>query len=345
MSAVARTRARLVAGLDLGAGAVRVALVETDEDGRRRVVAVAHEPLEPRAVERGVVRDPDVLERAVRAALARAEELADRRAELLVAAVSADDLRVYRHVWRATRSGEGPVSDGELRRAGDRARADAARAAVIAIGDEPGLRRVALATLQAVSSRAALDGRPLIARGRQRGEVLEVELVVPVLPLAQSTGLEAALEPLGRRSRFVAAPLALAALLAESGVEDATLVVVGSDLTSVAVLRDGAPAGARAFSVGASRLAAGAVADDAHVWASCAALAAGDAGGTPVPARVLVAGAEPGLAMGALAAAFTRLQPAVGARVEIFEPALLVRIQWSVAAGRDALVAVAAGAS
>lgn len=344
-----RSVARLAAGLDVGSTGVRVALVESDDEGRRRVRALEREALGSGVLERGVVREPEALTRAIRAALARAEFfMRGRRAQTLVVASAADDLRSHRHVTRVLRSGDAAVSDAELHRAGEQARRDGAREAVRVVGDEPGLRRLGLVPLQAVAARVALDGRPLVAIGRQRGQVLEVELVVPVLPLAQSTGLEAAVAPLRRDTRFVAAPLALGSLVAESGVEDAVIVDIGAQLTGVCVVRDGAPTGARAFSLGTAAFADARRVADARIWARCAILAASDlAAGSALPTRVLVAGG--GAARlelhAALAEAVGRLQPTLSAHAESLGAALLTRLESDVDLRATDLVAVAAGAA
>src|SRR5205085_2162149 len=80
--------------------------------------------------------------------------------------------------------------------------------AVTVVSDEPALRRMALVALHVGAGRVRVDGKRLVAPGRQRGEVLEIDVVVPVLPLAQSSGLDAALAPLGRATRYVGAALA-----------------------------------------------------------------------------------------------------------------------------------------
>lgn len=344
-------RSRLAAGVDVGSDALCLALVETDEQGDREVRAIEREPFASEALERGVVRDPETVERAVRAALARAEARVDRRAQTIVVAASADDLRAHRHVARVTRSGGSPVSDAELRRAGERARKEAAREAVRVVGDEAGLRRIALVALHAVPAGVSLDGRPLVAVGRQRGDLLEVELVVPVLPLAQSTGLEAAVSALGRDTRFVAAPLALAALVAESGIEEALVVDVGAQLTGVSVVRGAAPLGARAFSVGTAALgrrsSEGAFGrDDVSTWARCVLVAAREiAGAAPLPTRALVGGAGATLTVlhGAIASALGALQPALGGRADPLRADVLRRLSApGIALEPTDLVAVAA---
>src|SRR5205823_9052270 len=150
-----------------------------------------------------------------------------------------------------------------------------AREAVTVVSDEPALRRMALVALHVGAGRVRVDGKRLVAPGRQRGEVLEIDVVVPVLPLAQSSGLDAALAPLGRATRYVGAALALGALAVQSGVEDAIVVSLGREMTDVCVLRDGVPIGARSFSIGAAsfdRRPDGGAPADAEVWARCVAL-------------------------------------------------------------------------
>lgn len=344
MSAL-RRRGRLAAGLDVTSGQIRVAIVGSDDDGTWRVHALDREPVSTGAVERGIVRDAEAVERAARVALARTEDAVDRRADALVVATATDDLRAYRHVWSGSRGGSSPVTDRELRHAGERVRTEAAREAVRRTSDEPGLRKIALVPLQATAASIALDGRPLVAVGRQRGAVLDVELVVPLLPLAQSAGLEAAVQPLGRETRFVAAPLAVASLVAGGGVDDAIVVDIGADITGVAVLRDGAPIGARAYSVGAAALDERAEPLDVDVWARCAILAATEIAGSPLPPRVLLSGSSVSLAAlrVALEVTLARLQPSVGGSAEPLAPDLLARVEWDVTPRPEDLVAVAAG--
>ena len=348
MIARSAKHARVVAGVDIAGPLARVALVECDAE-RRTARAVEREPLAPGAMERGVIRDPDAVERAVRAALARAEDRADRRAELLAVATATDDLRVHRQAWRAARAHDTPLRESELHRASERACATATRDAVAAVSDEPALRRGAIVPLQTVTSRVRLDGNRLVAPGRQRGEVLEIEVVVPIVPLAQSSGLEAAIAPLGRNTRLVAAALALGALAGESGVGDAIVAFVGSEVTSIAVVRDGAPAGARSFSLGDSSFAArppDAARGDAAVWARCVALAAGAAiDGRELPGRAFVS-AEPTRLeslMGALEEVLGERQPG-GATVSALGPTTLSRLESDVPLDASDLVAVAAAA-
>jgi hypothetical protein len=339
---------RIVAGVSLEGEIARVSLVESD-DGTRRVLALEREALPPRATERGVVRDPDAVGRAVRVALARGEERADRRADLVVVATCADDLRVHRHVWRAVRPADAAVTDAEVRRAGERARRTATQEAVAAVSDEPALRRVALVPLRAETASVSLDGKPLVAPGRQRGEVLEVAVLVPVLPLAQSSGIEAAIAPLGRDARYVAGAVALGTLAAECGIDDAVVVWFGREITGVSVLHDGAAVGARSFSIGAGSFdarPADARSGDALVWARCVALAATDAiGDRLLPARTVVCGSEEDVAavLEPLATVLALRQPAGGGTVSALAPAVLARLTADVPLDPTDLGAVAAG--
>ena len=348
MTAFPRKRIGLIAGLEVDATVARVAMVASEDERRRRVRIVEREPLAERAIERGVVRNPDEVERAVRVALARAEERVDRRADRLVVATSVDDLRVHRHVWRATRSGDGAVSGSEARRASERATRTAAREAIAAVSDEPALRRAALVPLQALAGRVTVDGKPLVAPGRQRGEVLEVDVVVPVIPLSQSTGLEAAIAPLGRSTRFVASPVVFGALLADNDIEDVVAVWLGREVTGVCVVRDGAPVGARSFSIGAASFdprPAGEAPHDAEVWARCVALAASDAvGETELPPRVLVAAdaARAESLAAALQAALALRQRTGGTHTAPLTVALLRKLEADVPLEIADLIAIAA---
>jgi len=152
---------------------------------------------------------------------------------------------------------------------------------------------------------------------------------VPVLPLAQSSGLDAALAPLGRATRYVGAALALGALAVQSGVEDAIVVSLGREMTDVCVLRDGVPIGARSFSIGAAsfdRRPDGGAPADAEVWARCVALSASDAAGTiALPARVLLGTDAVRAAMltSALQEAIARRLPAGGGTVTALMPAVV----------------------
>lgn len=351
VTASPQKRIGLSAGVDVEAALARVALVASDDERRRHVRVVEREPISDRAIVRGLVRDPEAVERAVRAALARAEERADHRADRLVVATSVDDLRVHRHVWRATRSGDGAVSGAEARRAGERATRTAAREAIAAVSDEPALRRSALVQLQPLAARVTVDGKPFVAPGRQRGEVLEVDVVVPVLPLSQSSGLEAAIAPLGRNTRYVASPVVFGALLAESGIEDVVAVWLGREVTGVCVVRDGAPVGARSFSIGAGSFdprPAGEAAHDAAVWARCVALAASDAvGDRDLPAQALVA-ADPARADAlatALQGALSLRQRTGGTRSEPLTQTQLRNLDADFALEIADLVAVAAASA
>jgi cell division ATPase FtsA len=346
VSLLPRQRERLRAGVEIAAGTARVALVEAHEGGRPRVCALAREPLAERATERGLVRDPGAVERAVRAALTRAESCAARGADEVALATAADDLRAHRSVREERRAAAVAPDASELARARDRARRWAAREAVSALADEPALRRVALVALEPLVAGVALDGRRLVAPGRQRGSVLEIAVVAPVLPVSQASGLEAAVAPLGRRVRYVAGAAALGALAAACGIDDAIVVTLGDELTSVTVVRDGASRGARSFSVGAASFASRDADGDAETWARCAALAASEsAGGAALPSRALLGASE--ALTGALTAALERALARRGqlgaASVAPLGPALLPRLAPGDPLDVADLLAVAAG--
>ncbi|HKW78610.1 MAG TPA: hypothetical protein VJQ09_05870, partial [Candidatus Limnocylindria bacterium] len=221
--------------------------------------------------------------------------------------------------------------------------------AIAAVSDEPALRRTALVALRETAGRVAMDGKPLVALGRQRGEILEIDVPVPVLPLSQSSALEAAVAPLGRHAIYVSGALALGSLAAQNGVDHAVVVSLGREVTDVCVVRDGAPAGARSFSVGSASLESRpheAAASDLAVWARCAVLAASAAAGAlQLPSRAILS-ASPSSAPAlesALRDALAARLPAGDTTIALLEPSALPRLASDVPLESPDLIAVAAG--
>jgi hypothetical protein len=79
-----------------------------------------------------------------------------------------------------------------------------------------------------------------------------------------------ALDAARRRGGVVSGAYALGRLVAGSGVSDAGVVRLGTDVTSIAILREGRVVGTRVFALGRGALAGRVTkSEDARVWADC----------------------------------------------------------------------------
>jgi hypothetical protein len=336
-----------LAGVDLGSTAVRVALV-TAEEGRARIAATERTAIRPGWVVRGVVRDAPAVAEALRDALARAESDAGEGAAYLVVALGGDDLRTQHATARAVRPAQLALRQTDIERTARDAARRATQGAASVFADEPGLRGIALQPLEAVATSATLDGRAVDAARGQRGGIIDVGAVAAVLPVVHTSTAEIALKAIGRAARFVAAPVALAALLAEAGVGEALVVDGGADLTGVAVIHGGALVGARSLSLSLTALERrprGERRDDLATWARCVVVAArAVVGEGPLPPRVLVSGdvAEVDGVRAALSAAVISDRTEAEVTVEPLRPELLSTVVEGHSFDPEYLVAVGA---
>ena len=262
-------RGQAVAGIDLSAGIVHV-VVGAKEGSRLRVVGRAETQLADSAVSGGLVADRDVTADALRTALTAAEQA--QRAERSVVAIDGDDVRTFHAVTAFEREdSRSPVNAGEESRAIREATTDAAARAQAAILDDPALRGMPTARLHDDVAALALDGRVLRSLVGHRGRLVEVWTDVTIAPLVITGAATAALEATRRRGGVISASYALGRLLAESGLTDAGVVRLGTDATSIAVLRESRVAATRVFALGRTAIAARPERgeEDARVWAEC----------------------------------------------------------------------------
>jgi cell division ATPase FtsA len=340
-------RSAPVAGIDIGSTAVRVAFVHDDGE-RVRLVAQEREAVPAGAVVRGVVRDAGAVSEAVRAALTRAESTAARAPSQLLLAIGGDDLRTYHSTARALRPSHVSLQPADVERTARDAARRATQGAVAVFTDEPGLRGTGLQALQPIATSTILDGRLVDAARGQRGSVLDVGAVAAVLPAIQVSTAEIALRPLRRALSFVAAPVALASLLAEAGITDALVVDAGAELTGVAVIRDGAVIGARSLSLvptESGRQQKPERLDEVAIWARCIVLAARVvAGDEALPPRLVLSGgaAQVEGVADALVRALNSERRAADARAEPLSPQWFSKIVDSSALRPEYVVAFAA---
>ncbi|HEU5288516.1 MAG TPA: hypothetical protein VFV20_08945 [Candidatus Limnocylindria bacterium] len=265
----AATRGPAVAGVDLSAGTLHV-VVARKEEGRLRVVGRGESPLPDSAISGGLVADRNAAADGLRTAFAVAEHA--QRADRVIVALDSDDVRTFHALTSFEREdSRSPVNAGEESRAVREAAADAAQRALAVLEDDPALRGVPTAQLHDDVAALALDGRPLRSLVGHRGRLVEVWTDVTLAPLVLTGAATATLEAARRRGNVVSAAYALGRLLAGSGISDAGVIRLGSDATSLAILREGRVAATRVFALGRDSLAARATRadEDARVWADC----------------------------------------------------------------------------
>lgn len=258
-----------MAGVDLSAGVLHV-VVARREEGRLRVVGRGESPLPDSAVSAGLVADRVAAAEGLRTAFALAEHA--QRAERVVVALDSDDIRTFHAMTSFEREdSRSPLAAGEESRAIREAASDAAARALAALEEDPALRGVPTAQLHEDVAALALDGRTLRSLVGHRGRLVEVWTDVTLAPLVLTGAATATLEAARRRGSVVSAAYALGRLLAASGVSDAGVIRLGSDATSLAILREGRVVATRVFALGRAGLAAraGRAGDDARVWADC----------------------------------------------------------------------------
>ena len=282
-----------VAGVELASTSVRV-VVGHREQARFRVTGVGHAPLAATAINGGYVADRRAVVAAIVTALAAAERT--ERAERVIVAIDGDDIRTYHDSTMFDRADQADaVTPNEAVRAIRVAREAAAHSARDLASDDPSLRGVATAELRDDVAGFVLDGRRLGSPVGDRGQQLEVRTDIALAPLVQAGAATAALEVAKRRGSATSGAYALARLVAESGVSEAGIARLGTDVTAVAVVRDGRVAGTRVFAVGRDVLASRHGAHDADVWARCV-VAAVRSLGLELPGKWYAAGIPDDLA-------------------------------------------------
>jgi len=290
---VGRT-APAIAGVEIAAGVVR-AVVARREDTRLRVIGKGETTLAGGAVVGGLVVDRAAVAAALELALAPAEHA--QRAERLLVAIDGDDVRTYHTSTSFEREDSAsPVAIGEVTRATRDATAAAARSATVAVEEDPALRGVATARLHDDVAGLWLDGRPLDSLVGHRGRLVQVRSDVSVAPLVLSGAAVSALEAARRRGSIVPGAYALGRLLGSSQFSDGGVIRLGTDVTAVAILREGRVAATRAFGLGRAVLEArpDLVLSDARVWADCVLASLRGLDGLP-PQRWVFSGVPEGL--------------------------------------------------
>ncbi len=333
-----------MAGVELSSGAVRV-VVARREDSRLRVVGKGESALPEAAISGGLVIDRAAAAEALRSALAVAEQT--QRSERLALALDSDDIRTFHALTAFEREdSRSPVAASEESRAVREAAGDAAARAGAATEEDAALRGVPTAQLHDAVAALALDGRGLRSLAGHRGRLVEVWTDVTIAPLVITGAATATLEAARRRGSVVSGAYALGRLLAASGLSDAGVVRLGSDATSLAVLREGRVAGTRVFALGRAALAARpAHADaDARVWADCVVASLRGLDGPPPGRWIFVGVPESLLALpNALSSAVGQIR---GDAIDIapLSLALATRVYGDVGLRSDDLVAAGAAA-
>lgn len=274
VGAVAALRAKVergpaVAGVDLGADRVRV-IVGRREDALLRVTGVAQSPVRPGAMSGGLVVDREAVGGAIASALAVAE--ARDKATKVVAAIDGDDVRTYHLATTFEREAlNEPMSQGEVTRAVQEARAEAERAAREAAVNDAALRGIATVQLRDDVAGLSLDGRPLATLVGFQGRYVEVRTDVSLAPLVLASAATGALETGKRRGAATPGAYALARLLASCGVAEGGVLRIGADVTAFAIIRGSRVVATRAFGLGRDAFLARMerVERDAAVWARC----------------------------------------------------------------------------
>src|SRR5262245_17448120 len=227
-------RGPAVAGVELGADRVRIAVAHR-EDSALRVTGVAQAPLRPGAMTGGLVVDRAAVGSAVASALAVAE--AREKATKVIAAIDGDDVRTYHVASQFEREAlREPMSQSEMTRALQGSRADAERAARDAASNDAALRGIATVQLRDDVAGLALDGRALSTLVGFQGRYVEVRTDVSLAPLVMFSAATGALDAAKRKGTVTPGAYALGRLLAASGVSEAGVVRLGRDVTAVGIV-------------------------------------------------------------------------------------------------------------
>jgi len=285
----AAPRGPAVAGVELQAGMLRIVVGQRD-GAHLRVSGRGESALPDGAVVGGLVSDRFVVADALRTAFADAEHA--QRAERIVVAVDSDDMRTHHAVTAFEREDlRAAVGTGEESRAMREAAIEAHSRAAAATEEDAALRGVATVQLDDDVAALSLDGRGLRSLVGHRGRVVEVWTDVTIASLVVTGAITATLDAARRRGTVASGVYGLGRLLAGSGVSDAGVVRLGTDLTAIALLREGRVAATRAFALGRATIAAraGRLDEDARVWADCVVASLRGVDGSP-PDRWLFLG-------------------------------------------------------
>ncbi len=310
-----------------------------------RVTGVSQAPLRPGAMTGGLVVDRAAVGGAIASALSVAESR--EKAAKVVAAIDGDDVRTYHVATQFEREAPGDqVSQGEMTRALQGSHADALRAARDAAANDAALRGIATVQLRDDVASVAVDGRSLRSLVGSRGRYVEVSTDVSVAPLVMAGAATDALRSAKRPGTVTPGAYALGRLLGASGVAEAGILRLGTDVTAIAVVRSSAVVATRAFGLGRDALLArlGRVERDAEVWARCVVAPFPGLEG-PLPSRWIFAGVSDELTVlpHALGDALAQQR---GSAVEMspLRPALASRVFATEALHADDLVAAGAAA-
>jgi cell division ATPase FtsA len=275
--------------VELSAGTARV-IVAVRENSRLRVTGRGEAGLAEGAVNGGLVVDRESVATALATAFAAAER--GQRVDRSLVAIDGDDVRTYHLSTSFEReASEAPVAAGEISRATREAAMVTAKTAASSAEDDPALRGVPTARIHEDVASLSLDGRHLATLVGQRGGLVEVWSDVSLAPLVLSGAALGALESARHRGAVIPGAYALGRLLVESGVLDAGVLRLGSDVTSLAILREGRVVATRAFGLGRIAIASrpDRLEGDARVWADCVLASLHKLDGLP-PARWLFVG-------------------------------------------------------
>jgi cell division protein FtsA len=230
---------RLVAALDVGSSKVVAVLAQAGADGT--VVPVGVGVRAASGLRRGLVADMEAAERAIRAAMAAAEEMAGRQAQLVVASIAAGGLA------SDIASVEVPAGSGPIGRAQLEALLAEARRAI----DEPEGRTI----LHAQPALYLLDGttpvaNPLGFHAARLG--LEVHVVTAPTPPIRNLDQVVRNAHLGIHA-IVASPLAagMAVLVEEERDLGVALIELGAGVTTVSAWARGQLAAIEVLPTGA----------------------------------------------------------------------------------------------
>jgi cell division ATPase FtsA len=337
-------RGPAVAGVELGADRVRVAVAHR-EDSALRLTGVSQAPLRPGAMTGGLVIDRAAVGAAIASALAVAE--AREKATKVIAAIDGDDVRTYHVASQFEREAlREPMSQSEMTRALQGSRADAERAARDAASNDAALRGIATVQLRDDVAGLSLDGRALATLVGFQGRYVEVRTDVSLAPLVMSSAATGALDAAKRRGTVTPGAYALGRLLGGSGLSEAGIVRLGADVTAVAVVRGSRVVATRAFGLGRDAFVArmAQLERDATVWARCVASPFAGLEG-PLPARWIFVGVPQELA--AMPAALGEIlgqQRGSPAEISPLRPQLASRVFAPEGIHADDLVAIGAAA-
>lgn len=258
-----------MAGLELGADRVRVVVGHRDAGGLR-VTGSAQAAVRAGAMSGGLVLDRDAMGAAVASALLAAE--VKEKATRIVAALDGDDVRTYHLLTTFEREGVGqPITQGEVARAVQEARAEAERTAHDAAVNDAALRGIGTVRLRDDVAGLAVDGRALAEVVGFQGRFVEVRMDVSLAPVVLASAATAALENARRHGTVACGAYALGRLLAQSGLAEGAVLRLGADVTAFAVVRGSRVVATRAFGLGRDALLerASTSGADAEVWARC----------------------------------------------------------------------------